>query len=255
MYPAAVGIHCPICAGKMREGALGKTEYRVRARVERIPAARFLAGAQVTSLIIGANVIVFALMLATGAPTSGRTLYRFGALPGRLPASQWWRLITAMFVHIGFAHIAFNMFALFLFGGAIEHRYGKVRYLLLYLFSGVLGSATSLAFTHGGLSAGASGAIFGVVGAWLALVVWNRARMRGQLRGWLVLVGFNIYIGVVQPGIDVRAHIGGVIGGFVIGSALEAAAKVRGRARLALQAAGYLVVAIAAYVLTAAHVV
>src|SRR5512135_2471098 len=74
MYPAAVGIHCPICAGKMREGALGKTEYRVRARVERIPAARFLAGAQVTSLIIGANVIVFALMLATGAPTSGRTL-------------------------------------------------------------------------------------------------------------------------------------------------------------------------------------
>ncbi|MGZ4119357.1 MAG: rhomboid family intramembrane serine protease [Actinomycetota bacterium] len=255
MHPAAVGIHCPICAGKMREGPLGQSTYRVRTRVEQMPAARFLAGAQMTTLIIIGNVIVFALMLATGQPTSARTLYRFGALPGRLPASQWWRLITAMFVHIGVAHIALNMFALFLFGGAIEQRYGKLRYVMLYLGSGVLGSATSLAFTQGGLSAGASGAIFGIVGAWLALVVWNRERMRGQLRGWLLLIAINIFFGIAQPGIDVRAHIGGVIGGFIIGSSLEAAAKSRGTVRAALQVAGYLVVAIASYVLTAGHVV
>src|SRR6266568_5167029 len=249
MYPAHVGIHCPICAGKMREGPLGKTGYAVRTRAERLPGARFLAGAQVTTLILGANVVVFVLMLLTGNPTSGRTLYRFGALPGRLPASQWWRLITAMFVHIGFAHIALNMFALMLFGGAIEQRYGKFRYLMLYLGAGVLGSASSLAFSNAGLSAGASGAIFGIVGAWLALVLWNRHRpgMAGQLRGWLFLIGINVIFGIQQPGIDVRAHIGGLIGGFVIGSALEAAAKQRGSARIALQTAGYLIVAIAAY--------
>jgi membrane associated rhomboid family serine protease len=256
MYPAPVGQHCPICAGKMREGPLGRTGYRVRARAERIPATRFLAGAQVTTLIVIANVIVFALMLLTGSLTSATTLRRFGALTNPLPASQWWRLITAMFVHLGFAHIAFNMFALILFGPAIEHRYGKGRYFLLYVGAGTLGSATSLAFSHSALSAGASGAIFGIIGAWLALVLWNRHRpgMRGQLQSWLFLVAINIWIGATQPGIDLHAHIGGLIGGFVIGAALESAARERGLARAGLQIAGFAVVGIATYALTAAHV-
>src|ERR1043166_5052493 len=120
MYPAPVGQHCPICAGKMREGPLGRTGYRVRTRTERIPAARFLQGAQVTTLIVIANLIVFTLMLLAGSLTSAHTLRSFGALTNPLPASQWWRLVTAMFVHLGFAHIALNMLALILFGGAIE---------------------------------------------------------------------------------------------------------------------------------------
>ncbi|HEV2686506.1 MAG TPA: rhomboid family intramembrane serine protease, partial [Actinomycetota bacterium] len=217
MYPAPVGQHCPICAGKMREGPMGRTGYRVRTRAERIPAARFLQGAQVTTLIVGVNVIVFALMLLTGSPTSGRTLRRFGALTNPLPSSQWWRLITATFVHLGFAHIALNMLALILFGGAIEQRYGKARYLFLYLGSGVLGSATSLAYSHSTLSAGASGAIFGIIGSWLALVLWNRNRpgMRGQLQSWIFLVVLNIVFGAASPGIDLRAHLGGLVGGFV----------------------------------------
>ena len=257
MYPAHVGIHCPICAGKMREGPLGKTGYRVRTRAERIPAARFLAGAQVTSLIIGANVLVFLLMQLTGSPTSDRTLRRFGALVSPLPSGQWWRLITAMFVHFGFLHIVFNMLALLLFGGAIEQRYGKPRYLMLYLGAGVLGSATSLAFTHATLSAGASGAIFGIIGAMLAVAVWNRHRpgMSGQVRSLLFLIGINVFFGVASPGIDLHAHIGGLIGGFVIGSALEASIRQRGPARAALQIAGYAVVVVASYVLTSAHVV
>jgi membrane associated rhomboid family serine protease len=257
MYPAPVGQHCPICAGKMRDGAFGRTTYRVRARAERLPAARFFAGAQVTTLIVIANVIVFALMLLTGALTSDRTLRRFGALTNPLPSSQWWRLFTAMFVHLGFAHIALNMIALILFGNAIEQRYGKSRYFLLYIGSGALGSATSLAFSHSALSAGASGAIFGIIGAWLALVMWNRHRpgMRGQLQSWLFLVIVNIAFGAAVPGIDVKAHIGGLIGGFVIGSALEAAARERGSARAGLQVAGFAVVGIATYLLTASHVV
>ena len=256
MYPAPVGQHCPICAGKMREGPLGRTGYQVRTRAERMPAARFFAGAQVTTLIVIANVIVFLLMQLTGSPTSGRTLRRFGALTNPLPASQWWRLITAMFVHLGFAHIAFNMFALILFGGTIEHRYGKVRYFMLYLGAGVLGSATSLSYSHASLSAGASGAIFGVIGAGLAMVLWNRDRpgMRAQLRSWIFLIAINLFIGVETPGIDLRAHIGGLIGGFVISSALEGAAKQRGSARRALQAGGYIAVVVASYILTSAHV-
>jgi len=257
MYPAPVGQHCPICAGKMREGPLGRTGYRVRTRAERIPAARFLAGAQVTTLIVIANVIVFLLMQLTGSPTSARTLRRFGALTNPLPASQWWRLITAMFVHLGFAHIALNMVALILFGTAIEQRYGKARYLLLYLGSGVLGSAASLAYSHSALSAGASGAIFGIIGAWLALVIWNRHRpgMKGQLQSWLLLVALNLGFAAAVPNIDVRAHVGGLIGGFVIGSALEAAARERGPARAALQVAGFAAVTVATYLLTSTHVV
>ena len=257
MFPAPVGIHCPICAGKMREGALGQAGYRVRTRAERLPGARLLANAQITTLIIAANVAVFGLMLLAGNPTSGRTLTRFGALVAPLPTNQWWRLITSMFVHIGFAHIAFNMFALFMFGGAIENRYGKVRYLMLYLAAGVLGSATSLAFTHAELSAGASGAIFGIVGAGFAMALVNRRNpaMRAQLRSWGVLIAINVAIGIATPGIDLRAHAGGFVGGLVIATTLEAAAKQRGGARVVLQVIGYLAVAIASYLLTAAHVV
>jgi membrane associated rhomboid family serine protease len=257
MFEAPVGIHCPICAGKMREGTFGRTGYRVRSTAERSPLARSLARAQVTSLILAANVSVFALMLATGAPTSGRTLLRFGALPGRLPASQWWRLITATFVHIGFAHIAFNMFALILFSGSIEQRYGKARFAALYLGSGVLGSASSLAFSHSTISAGASGAIFGILGAWLAIALIHRGApgMSGQLRSLLFLIGINVYIGIATPGIDLHAHLGGLAGGFAIATAIELSLRVRGRARVMVQAGGYLAVAIVAYLLTAAHVV
>src|SRR5205807_3181019 len=141
--------------------------------------------------------------------------------------------------------------------GTVEHRYGKVRNFMLYLGAGVLGSATSLAYSHASLSAGASGAIFGVIGAGLAMVLWNRDRpgMRAQLRSWIFLIAINIFIGAETPGIDLRAHIGGLLGGFVIASALEAAAKRRGGTRWTLQAGGYLAVAIASYLLTSAHVV
>src|SRR5260221_10505336 len=208
----------------MREGPPGQTGYRVRTRAESLPAGRLLAGAQLTSLIIGANVLIFVLMQLTGSPTSDRTLRRFGALINPLPASQWWRLMTAMFVHLGFLHILFNMLALFLFGGAIEQRYGKQRFLMLYLGAGVLGSATSLAYSHAAFSAGASGAIFGIIGAMLALAVWNRRApgMSGQIRSLLFFIGINVFFGLEARGIDLRAHIGGLIGGFVLGSALEA---------------------------------
>jgi rhomboid protease GluP len=128
---------------------------------------------------------------------------------------------------------------------------------MLYLGAGVLGSATSLAYSNTALSAGASGAIFGIIGAGVAMAVWNRNRpeMRGQLRSWIFLIAINVFIGIQTPRIDLRAHIGGLIGGFVIASAFEASVRQRGAARAALQIAGYTVVAVASYVLTSAHVI
>jgi len=257
MLPAPVGFLCPVCSGKMREGALGHAGYRVRARAERWPLLRMLTGAEATSVIIGANVLVFVLMVLTGAPTSPQTLYDFGALPGLLPASQWWRLLTATFVHIGLLHIVFNMFALTIFGGAIEHRYGKARFIALYLGSGVLGSASSLAFSNATLSAGASGAIYGIFGAWLALAIRHRSSpaMGGQIRSWVFLIGINLMFSRATPGIDMWAHVGGLVGGFVIGISMELATHVKGRARLPLSAAGFVAVAVAAYVLASANFV
>jgi len=257
MFDAPVGIHCPICAGKMREGPFGRTGYRVRTGVERVPGARNLGRAQLTSILIAGNVAVFVLMQLNGAPRSKETLLRFGALPGNLPSSEWWRLITAMFVHIGIAHLAFNMFALFIFGQSVEQRYGKARYLCLYLASGVLGSTWSLSFEHASVSAGASGAIFGILGAWAAIIVFhhNVPGMRGQLRSIALLIGINIWFSVSTPGIDLWAHLGGLVAGFMIAFMLELAGRFRARARAALALSGYVGVALVAYLMAAAHMV
>jgi membrane associated rhomboid family serine protease len=254
MFPAPVGIHCPICAGKMREGALGKTGYQVRARVEGNRFGRMLVGAQLTQVILAANVIVFVLMLGTGRPTSGKTLYDFGALPGILPASQWWRLFTAMFVHIGIVHIAFNMFALTIFGGAIEQRYGKVRFLGLYVLAGLLGSVSSLALSHATLSAGASGAIFGIMGAWLILALTHPA-MRDQIRSWSFLIGVNIFFSITANNIDLWAHLGGLLGGILIATGVEMSVRVKKPARLAVMSAGFVIVATLVVAIAAANVV
>jgi membrane associated rhomboid family serine protease len=256
MISAAVGFQCPVCAGLMREGALGESAYRMRVRAERWPFARMLAGAQVTTLIVAANVVVMLLMLLAGGFTS-RNLLRFGAMTAPLPAGQWWRMVTAMFVHVGVFHIMFNMFALMLFGGAIEQRYGKARFLALYFGAGVLGSAMSLAFTGAGLRAGASGGIFGVMGAWLALAIYNRnsPAMRGQLRSWTFLIGLNLAFSVAYPGVDLHAHLGGLVGGFAIAGALEISRAQKGPARAAVALAGYAAVAVASYLLAAPHLI
>jgi rhomboid protease GluP len=257
MFDAPVGIRCPICAGKMREGPLGRTGYRVRAGTERLPGARRLGSAQLTSVLIAANVVIFVLMQLHGAPSSKETLLRFGALPGELPSSEWWRLITAMFVHIGIAHLFFNMFALFIFGVSVEQRYGKARFLGLYFASGVLGSAWSLALGHAVVSAGASGAIFGIMGAWAGIIAFhhNLPGMRGQLRSILFLIGINIYVSIATPGIDLWAHVGGLVGGFTIAIMLELAGRFRGHARTTVATSGYLIVALVVYLIAASHMV
>lgn len=254
MIDAPVGVQCPICAGRMRDGALGQTAYRVRSRTEGWPIARLLQGSSITQLIIGINVGVFVLMYLTGRPTATRTLVDFGAIRPDLPRGEWWRLFTAMFVHIGFLHLLFNMYSLMIFGASIEARYGRARFLALYLTSGFLGSAASIAFNGRSFSAGASGAVFGALGAWVAFFVRHHAQpgARGQLRSLAFLVGINVYFGLATPGIDNSAHMGGLIGGFVIGMGLELGARVRGP-RALLGPLAFVLVAMTAIVLALPH--
>lgn len=249
MIPAPVGNQCPICAGGMREGPLGQTAYRMREKIDQTPGLRLLKAKQLTQVIIGINVIVFVLMLATGSPQGQGTLVRFGAITRPLPENEWWRLLTAMFVHIGILHLLFNMFALLSFGPAIEGRYGKLRFLSLYLGSGLLASAASLLFNDGiGVGAGASGAVFGIFGAWLAFFIKHRdlPGARDQLRSLLFLIGINVVFGVagnsLGGGIDNFAHFGGLVGGFALGSLLEASVRMRGRTPALAAAAGFLAV-------------
>lgn len=166
--------------------------------------------------IIIANIAVFIAMTLSGGSESAEVLIRFGAKVNPLiSGGQWWRLLASAFIHIGFMHIAFNMFGLYNMGPLVERVYGHRRYLLIYLISAVSGSFCSYLFSPY-ISAGASGAIFGLFGALLYL----RRRKPGIFSGsfWLnllIVLGFNLFYGFSNSGIDNFAHLGGLIGGFV----------------------------------------
>jgi rhomboid protease GluP len=221
----------------------------VSKQADRVPLVRMVRRAGITQMLIAANVVVFGLMLLTGHATRPDVLCRFGAMPSPLPRHEWWRLFSAMFVHVGTLHLLFNMWALTLFGPPVEERHGKLRYLTLYFAAGFLGSALSLTFSHSpSLSAGASGAVFGIFGAWIAFFVRHRKARgaREQLRSLFFLVGINLFIGISSGGrIDNFAHLGGLAGGFVVATALEQSQRTRGPARTLVGLAGYAVVVIA----------
>jgi membrane associated rhomboid family serine protease len=229
MIEAPVGIQCPICAGRMREGAVGEAAYRVRTRAERVPAVRAAARLSITNVLIAANVALFLLKYLNGHGESSLALVDYGAMYPGMPQSEWWRLFSAMFVHVTLFHLLFNMYALYLFGPPMEMRYGKVRFLLLYLISGFFGSAFSFAFGPAAVSAGASGAVFGIFGAHISFFFSHRhlAAARAQLRSMMVLLAVNFAFGLVNPGIDWRAHLGGLVAGMGIGFALEASGAYR----------------------------
>jgi rhomboid protease GluP len=261
MIPAPVGYQCPVCTGRAREGAFGTASYRTRSAVskqaDRVPLVRMIRRAGVTQVLLAANVVVFVLMLLTGRPTAGDVLYRFGAMPSPLPKDDWWRLFTAMFVHIGPLHLLFNMWALMVFGPSIEERYGRVRFLALYVAAGFMGNAASLLLTRSpSLSAGASGAVFGILGAWIAFFVRHRKARgaRQQLQSLFFLVGINLFIGFSGVGghINNIAHLGGLAGGFIVATALEQSARIRGAARTVVALMGFGAVVIASIVAIAA---
>lgn len=175
--------------------------------------------APVTVALIAIQIIVYLAMTLSGGSTNTEVLIRFGALsPQLLAAGQWWRLITPVFIHIGFTHILINSLTLYFIGMYIEQLFGHWRMVVLYFGSAITGNLFSAYWLHSGLSAGASTAIFGLFGAFIMLgeSFRNNQALRLLSRQFLILVVLNIVTDLLVPGIDLAGHLGGLIGGFLI---------------------------------------
>jgi membrane associated rhomboid family serine protease len=209
MTMAPVGIRCPEHSGRP-QGVQRVTHGVRRATFEG-------AGAKVTKALVAVNVAVYVAELATGGGVygTGSTIYLHGALFGpSLDQGDWWRLLTAAFLHYGPIHLIFNMIGLYWFGSLLEQRIGSGRYLLLYLVSGLAGSAGALLWTNGFLTptVGASGAIFGILGAGLVLEQQRDYVFGGSALGVIVI---NFVLTFSISNISKGGHIGGLLGGIL----------------------------------------
>lgn len=172
----------------------------------------------VTIILSAIIVIVFILMTLAGGSTKSQNLILFGAKVNQLILrGEVWRLLTSMFIHIGFMHLAFNLYALWILGTFGEECFGHWRFLLIYILSGLGGSLASFIFTDA-LSAGASGAIFGLLGA-LVSYAWKKPKLwrSGFGKNLIVIIAINLILGILQPQIDIYAHIGGMLIGLLLG--------------------------------------
>jgi rhomboid protease GluP len=175
----------------------------------------------VSWLLLGINVVVWLAMTAAGGSTKSEVLLSFGAKYGpAILAGEYWRLFTTMFLHIGLMHLGFNSYALYALGPEMERFFGRVRFLTIYLLAGLLSSAVSYLISSN-LAAGASGAIFGLVGALSAFFIHEQEVLgtlgRRRLNSLVSVVVINLIIGFTAPNIDNAAHIGGLVAGFLIG--------------------------------------
>lgn len=174
-----------------------------------------------TYALIVINVIVFVLMYILGSGSEdNETLIKFGAnYPELIKSGEYYRLITSAFLHIGTVHLLCNMYSLYILGQNIEHFFGKVKYIIIYLLSAVFASLFVMVFNPVSISAGASGAIFGFLGALLYFGYNYRGYIGNSLISQIVpVIIINLGIGFVTPGISNAAHIGGLIGGVAVAS-------------------------------------
>jgi rhomboid protease GluP len=173
----------------------------------------------VTSALIIVNIIMFIILAMNGGSTNGETLVRYGAVFKWEPyVEQTWRLISAMFLHIGFEHLLFNMFALFVFAPPLERALGHLRYVILYVLSGILGNAISVFLSEWGtLMAGASSAIYGLYGAYLFIAIFQRQALDDASRKTLyIILGLGIVQSFLMSHVSWSAHLGGLAAGFIL---------------------------------------
>ena len=206
MVFAPVGIRCPDHAGT-RQGSAKVTRGVRRAAYEG-------TGALVTKSLIAINVLVFLINLAQGSSlgqTSGK-VFEKGALfvHGGLDQGEWWRLITSAFLHGNLLHLGMNMLVLWIVGAPVEEAIGRGRYLALYIVSGLAGAAGALIFSPDAITVGASGAIFGILGAALVLEAQHSYVLGGQALGLIVI---NLVLTFAVPNISIGGHLGGLAGG------------------------------------------
>ncbi|WP_250302368.1 rhomboid family intramembrane serine protease [Streptomyces sp. A 4/2] len=215
MVSASVGFQCPECV--RGAGSTGSAPAATRPRT--VAGGAITADPHmITKILIGINVLVFILQLANGYSFNpsyemlGRArITPFGPVEG-VAEGQWYRLLTAMFMHGGYVHIGFNMLSLWWIGGPLEAALGRARYLALYLISGLAGSAlTYLIAAPNEGSLGASGAIFGLLGATAVLM----KRMNYDMRPLFGLLVVNV-IFTFSGGIAWEAHLGGFVAGIIV---------------------------------------
>jgi membrane associated rhomboid family serine protease len=227
MIPAPVGFQCPECVAEARR------EFR------KGPGRPMRGGVSVTKALLVAIAIPFVIEIVVGGPRalfdpSAQLLFDLGAMaPPAVADGQFWRLFTAMFLHAGLLHVALNAYFFWLFGRVVESVFGRTWMLLIFLVSGFLASVASYAFGPVlALAVGASGAISGVFGAFIAYNYRRRhlAANAANLRMALTVIVLNAFIAVAYSSIDWRAHVGGLVAGFALGYLADDAVPARQRA-------------------------
>lgn len=169
-----------------------------------------------THALLFINVLIFLILELNGGSMDIETLIHYGAKYNpAIVAGEWWRIISSMFLHIGALHLFMNMLAVYYLGTAVERIYGSGRFIIIYFLAGIIGSLTSFAFnTH--VSAGASGALFGLFGALLYFgVIYKNLFYQTMGKSVIFILLINLAFGFLVPQIDMGAHLGGLIGGFV----------------------------------------
>lgn len=221
MIPAPVGHQCPTCVEEAKQEFRGGTGLRAPAR-----------GVTATKALLIAIAVPFVLEIVIGGPgalsqgPSAARLIDMGALqPILIADGEFWRLFSAMFLHAGLLHIGFNAYALWLFGTFVESSYGRTRMLLIYFVAGFLASVTSYVWGPvNSVGVGASGAIFGIFGAFIAFNYRRRhlAMASANLRWATTLLLLNLLLAFgFSSLIDWRAHLGGLVAGFLAGLVAE----------------------------------
>ena len=229
MIPAPVGFRCPECVKEQAaSGSRAKvvTRGQIRSRWS-AGAMGGSAGLSVTKVLVAINVAIFVLGLL---PSLSSWINARGSMSAAhvILAHQYWRMLTALFLHAGIIHIAFNMWALWVVGGFMEAAVGRLKFLILYFVSGFAGSALVLLTLSPNPVVGASGAIFGLFGALAVHAYFNRGRdfqSSSFLRQIMFIIVLNLVFTFSFGGISWQAHIGGLVGG----AATMAAMMLAGR--------------------------
>jgi len=228
---------CPEC---MRDAAVGHQCVEcVREGNRTVPQARTMAGGQLTSgptvtyALLGINVLAYLGELASNAFTTrfemvGQGITSHGQVVG-VAEGEWYRLLTAAFLHsppgggLGITHILFNMWALWMLGPQLEQVLGRARYLALYLLSALAGNVLLYLVSPGEPALGASGAIFGLFGAFFVVA----KRLRADVRGIVIILVINLVFTFSVPGIAWEAHVGGLVTGIGLAAAYVYAPQAR----------------------------
>ena len=227
MIPAPVGHQCPECVEQARR------DFRSG------PGRALRGGVSATNALLVAIAIPFVIEVILGGPQalfnpSAEILFDMGAMqPIAVADGQFWRLFTAMFLHAGLLHVALNAYFFWLFGRMVEASFGRTWMVLIYVVAGFLASVASYAFGPvDALAVGASGAISGVFGAFIAYNYRRRqhAMNAANLRLALTVIVLNAVIAIGYSSIDWRAHVGGLVAGFALGYLADSSGPARQRA-------------------------